>query len=141
MSFAPPGEKWLLSLLRCGYAHPTLRCPVMSDDTLPLSPRLHINFNTSNKHRSDHWPGSWEDKQCMMIELFLRVWKWLQVKWSLWRFAVPAVCNVFLSLICYAIGWHLSTRELGDATCPGRRGCNGGRDCVHSLRLSEGARS
>ena len=47
----------------------------------------------------------------MMIELFLRVWKWLQVKWSLWRFAVPAVCNVFLSLICYAIGWHLSTRD------------------------------
>ena len=37
------------------------------------------------------------------------MWKWIQVKWSLWRFAVPALCNFLLSLTCYAIGWHLST--------------------------------
>lgn len=32
----------------------------------------------------------------------------LQVKWSLWKFGVPAFCNVLLSLICYLVGWHLS---------------------------------
>jgi hypothetical protein len=37
--------------------------------------------------------------------------KWLVVKWSLWKYAVPAVFNVVLSLICYTIGWHLSTSD------------------------------
>ena len=38
------------------------------------------------------------------------VLKWLKIKWSLWKFAAPAMCNGLLSLICYVIGWHLSSK-------------------------------
>ena len=44
-----------------------------------------------------------------LVPRIQRMLKWLKVKWSLWKFAVPAVCNLLLSLTCYAIGWHLST--------------------------------
>jgi hypothetical protein len=46
-----------------------------------------------------------------MKKLFLRVKKWSKVQWSLWRFAVvPVICNAVLSLICYFVGWHFSTK-------------------------------
>jgi hypothetical protein len=47
----------------------------------------------------------------VMSDLFERLWGWLQVEWSLWRFAVPAICNGFFSLVCYVIGWHLSSKD------------------------------
>lgn len=39
-----------------------------------------------------------------------KVLKWLRIKWSLWKFAAPAMCNCLLSLICYVIGWHMSSK-------------------------------
>lgn len=39
-----------------------------------------------------------------------KILKWLKIKWSLWKFATPTICNSFLSLICYVIGWHLSSK-------------------------------
>lgn len=39
-----------------------------------------------------------------------RILKWLKIKWSLWKFAAPTICNGLLSLICYVIGWHLSSK-------------------------------
>jgi hypothetical protein len=44
-----------------------------------------------------------------MVELTKRLRMWLTVKWSLWKYVFPVACNGLLSLICYAIGWHLST--------------------------------
>ena len=38
-------------------------------------------------------------------------WRQVRVKWSLWRFLVPACLNVFSSAICYSVGWHMSTAE------------------------------
>jgi hypothetical protein len=38
-----------------------------------------------------------------------RLKRWLEVKWSLWRVAIPVVCNGFLSLVCYTVGWSFST--------------------------------
>ena len=34
--------------------------------------------------------------------------KSVKIFWSLWKYAVPATLNVFLSVLCYAIGWFLS---------------------------------
>lgn len=39
-----------------------------------------------------------------------RILQWLRIKSSLWKFAAPTICNGFLSLICYVIGWHLSSK-------------------------------
>ena len=33
---------------------------------------------------------------------------WFEVKWSLWKFLVPTLCNGLSSLACYVVGWHLS---------------------------------
>jgi putative Mn2+ efflux pump MntP len=38
-----------------------------------------------------------------------RTKKWLRLKWSLWKFAMPAFVNALLSLACYTVGWIRST--------------------------------
>lgn len=45
-----------------------------------------------------------------MSECAARILKWTKIKWSLWKFAAPTICNGSFSLICYAIGWHLSSK-------------------------------
>lgn len=39
-----------------------------------------------------------------------KILKWLRIKWSLWKLAAPTMCNGLLSLTCYVIGWHLSSK-------------------------------
>lgn len=37
--------------------------------------------------------------------------KWISSKWSQWKYAVPVVFNLGLSVTCYFVGWHMSSKS------------------------------
>lgn len=36
--------------------------------------------------------------------------KWIRLKWSQWKYAVPVVVNLLLSVTCYLVGWYMSSK-------------------------------